>query len=439
MPPTLFSGAIDLLLLTAVCILLFLVGVRILLVFGLWALVFAIQNPTFPLINMTITSYSSLNSFPWVAIPIFVTVGALVNEFEISSDIIEFTQATVGWLPGTVGNTAVYTAGAFSAITGSNAATTASVGEALFEDMNGEGYEPEFSAATIASGGTLGIIIPPSVLFILYGVRFNVPVADLFIAGLIPGLAMMGALSLYCSFKAYREGYGVGDYDADAGRMLRAAWRAKHAFATIAILIGGIFIGWFTPSEAAGAAFAYIIFTGVVAGRFDGFEQVLNGLETGVALIGIIVPIYVTSVLVQQSLSFVGLQDVIANAITGLPSVWLVIGAMILLMLITGSVLDSLPNMIMTAPLLAPVAIGTLGMHPITWGVVFMISDAIGFITPPYGLNLYVISSLTGLDYMRVAYSALPYLIALIVIWLVFFLVPGLNVLSPAAGELFLL
>lgn len=196
-------------------------------------------------------------------------------------------------------------------------------------------------------------------------------------------------------------------------------------------MVGGVLLGWFTSSESAGAAFAYIVLTGVVTRRFTDIEQIVDAFRTGVILIGFTVPLYVTSILVQQSLSFIGIERVVAGAITGLPATWMIFVAMVLLMLFTGSILSSLPNMILTVPLLAPVATGVLGLSPIMWGVVFMMSDAIGFITPPYGLNLFVVSEITGQEYMRVAYAAVPYLLILIGIWLLFFVFPGLNFLAP--------
>lgn len=428
-------GQMDLLILTTLLsTVLFFLGVRILLVFSLWAIIFAVSEPLYPIINVPTVAFESLNSFPWVAIPIFVIVGAMINQFGISTDIIRFTRSIGGWLPGTNGITAILTSGIFSAITGSNAATTASVGEALHEDLENEGYKPSFAAATVASGGTLGIIIPPSVLFILYGVTYNVSVPDLFLAGIIPGLAMMFALVVICMYKAYTNGYGMGDYVFDAERILGAVWGAKHAFATITILLGGVFAGWFTPSESASAAFSYVVFTGLVAGRITSRKQFIESFQTGVGILGIIVPVYMFSVIIQQSLSFIGLQGVVANAVTNLGATWAIMLAMVVIMLISGSVLDSIPNMILVAPLLAPAAIDTLGLTPIMWGVVFMMSDAIGFITPPYGLNLFVISSITGIDYVHIARQAIPYLLALIGIWLFFFLFPEANIIAPGSG-----
>jgi C4-dicarboxylate transporter DctM subunit len=210
--------------------------------------------------------------------------------------------------------------------------------------------------------------------------------------------------------------------------VLREGWTAKYALAAIALLLGGIYSGVFTPTESAAVATGYILLVGLVTARFTDFDQLLRAMTTAVTIQGIVIPIYVASVMIQQNLSFLGLQEVIADTIAALGSPWLVGGAMVVVMLLSGSFLASVPNMILVAPLLAPLA-ANLGLSPVMWGVVFMMSDAIGFITPPYGLNLYIISSLTGIDYIRVALAAMPYLAVLVLVWITFFVFPGLNVL----------
>lgn len=421
------STALLLILLTIGAVALFLAGMPILLVFGAWSLGFAHVVPAYPVINLAIVSHSSIASVAFASVPLFIVVGSLINTLGVAEDIIDLAGSLVGWLPGATGNTAIYTAGIFAAITGSNEATTAAVGEALFDELSEEGYADTFAAATIASGGTLGIIIPPSVLFILYGIRFNVPIPTLFIAGLIPGLMMMLALSIVGSAISYRRDYGVQDYSFEPRGILAALWRSKIAITTIVLLLGGIYSGIFTPSESASVAAAYILITGSIS-RLDSIEQVLDPLITALKLTGIVVPIFVTSIMVQQSLAFVGLQDFVASLLLSLDSHYLIAAAMIVIMLLSGSFLASVPNMILVAPLLAPAAF-ELGYGRIAWGVIFMISDSIGFITPPYGLNLYVISSLTGIDYTRVARAAAPYLFGLIVVWLTVMAFPSLTTL----------
>jgi C4-dicarboxylate transporter DctM subunit len=427
--PTVDPG-VALVALTVFAAVLFVVGVPILLVFSTWAIGFSLFFPVFSLRNMALVSYYQLWTFPLTAVPLFILVGALVNQLRIARDIVEMSRAVAGWLPGSSANTALVTAGVFSAITGSNAATTASVGEAFTDELDEEGYDPVFSAATIAAGGTLGIIIPPSVLFILYGVTFNLSVADLFVAGILPGIMMLGGLIVTATVISHRRGYGTTEYSFSPVDIVRSMFRARNSLLAIVLLLGGIFTGVFTPSESAAIAILFVVLAEFLSGHIEDLAFVTEAVQLTVYLVGIIIPVLITSIMIQQGLSFLSLQDAVSNAILALDSPLLVGVALLGIMLLSGSILASIPNMILTAPLLAPAAFA-LGISPLMWGVIFMISDAIGFITPPYGLNLYIMSSITDIDYVRIARAALPYFLVLTSILVLFFVVPELNVLAP--------
>jgi C4-dicarboxylate transporter DctM subunit len=416
-------------LLTVISFVLFALGIPVLLLFGVWSLGFTLITPAFPFTNIPLAAFEQLQSFPLVAIPLFIGVGALINASGMSSDIIGFSRAAGGWLPGSTANTAVYTAGIFSAITGSNTATTASVGEALYDDLEEEGYDKEFAAATIAAGGTIGVIIPPSVMFILYGVTFNVSVPDLFLAGVIPGLLLMFGLSAVATYVSWKNDYGTAEQEFSITNIAKQFWVSKDAFIAIAVLLGGIYAGFFTPSESAVAAIVYISLASITNEDAD-FREIVDSLFTAARLSAMIVPILVTSIMVQQNLSYIGLRQIVGNAIIGLGNPWLIGAAMFFILFLSGMTLASVPNMVLVAPLLAPAAFH-LGLSPLMWGVIFLINDAIGFITPPYGLNLYIISSITGIDYVSVATSALPYLLVEYSIWIAFFVFPWLNFLAP--------
>lgn len=416
-------------LLTLVAVILFVVGVPILLVFSTWTIGFTVIFPVFSLRNMALVSYYQLWTFPLTAVPLFILVGALVNQLQIARDIIDMSRSIAGWLPGSSANTALVTAGVFSAITGSNAATTASVGEAFTDELKEEGYDPVFSAATIAAGGTLGIIIPPSVLFILYGVTFNLSVSNLFVAGILPGLLMLGGLVVTATVISRRHDYGTTDYSFSLIAILRSMFRARNSLLAIVVLLGGIFTGLFTPSESASIAILFVVTAEFLSGHIDDFAFVTESVRLTIYLVGIIIPVLITSIMIQQSLSFLNLQDLVSNAILALDSPLLVGVALLVVMLLSGSILASIPNMILTAPLLAPAAFA-LGISPLMWGVIFMISDAIGFITPPYGLNLYIMSSITDIDYIRIARAALPYFVVLTAVLVLFFVFPEVNVLA---------
>ncbi|MCU4925067.1 TRAP transporter large permease [Halobacteria archaeon AArc-dxtr1] len=419
-------------LLTLLAFVLFVLGVPILLVFGVWVVGFHLMVPAFPMTNMAIEAQAELENFAYVAIPLFILVGDLIHEGDIAEDLIGFSRETIGWLPGSTGNTALSVSAIFSAITGSNTATTAAVGKALHPPMAEEGYDETYAAATVAAGGTVGAIIPPSILLIIYGVLFDVSIQALFLAGVIPGLAMVAGMIAVNSYLSSRTEYGVSSYDFDfsPSGIVRSGWQAKLGLGTIIILLGGIFAGYFTPSEASAVAVVYILGMGILARRIDSLDQVVRASFTSLLLVGVIMPVTVFAVLVQQNLSYLGLQTIVSDAILSIGPDWQVMLVMMVIMLITGSLLSSVPNIVLTAPFLTPAAM-ELGLDPVTWGVLFMMSDAIGFITPPYGLNLYVISGLTDIDYVKVAYAALPHLFVLIAIWAAFFVFPGLNVLAP--------
>lgn len=419
-----------LLILTLLSVGLFLLGIPIVLAFAVWVIGFSFINPVLPYTNLSIGAYDTLDSFPFVAIPLFIAVGTLINETDISRDIIAFFRSFGGKVPGATANISIYTAGTLAAITGSNAATTATVGEALHSELVEEGYAPEMSAATIAAGGTLGVIIPPSVMAIIYGITFNVSVVNLFIAGIVPGLAMLLSLSAVSIFLSYRHQYGITSDIESPLSILRKFWNAKAGLGAIIVLIGGIYIGLFTPTEASVAGFAYILFVGVVSRDITDHRAIFRSLYSAGLLTSLITPLLVVAIAVQQGLSFFRLQTVVADAVLALPNRWAVMFGIIIVILLAGTVLNTLPNLILVAPLLAPAA-DSIGLSPLMWGILFLMGDAIGFITPPYGINLYVISGITGIDYITVARAALPYLGVLIAVWVTFFIFPSLNFLAP--------
>ncbi|QHS15727.1 TRAP transporter large permease [Halopenitus persicus] len=403
---------------TILTVIAFILGIPIYLVFGLWALGYHVGFGSFPLINMSQNHYGVLQSFSFTAIPLFILVGDLIREAGIAENLVAFTREVIGWIPGVTGNTAIGTAAIFSAITGSNAATTASVGSALYSPLCEQGYDNDYAAATIASGGVLGAIIPPSLLLIIYGAAFGVSIVDLFLAGVIPGLGMLFALLATNTVIAYRNDYGVTDeFGIDPKQLLIKTWHAKVGLGTIVVLLGGIFLGIFTPSESASVAVVYILVAAIGSRQITSIDAIVRACYSSILLIGIILPMVVTSILIQQSLSDLGLQEAISNAIISLGNPVLIALVMTVIMLLAGSVLDGTPNMLLTAPMLSGAA-ASLGWSPVAWGIIFMMGASIGYITPPYGLNLYVISGIADIDYIKVAKAAKWHWAGFVVVWI---------------------
>ena len=407
-----------LLLATVLCVVLFTIGIPIYLVFGFWGLIFHATSESFPISNIALEHYDVLQTFPFTAIPLFILVGDLIYESGIAKEVVDFTKETIGWWPGSTGNTAIGTASIFSAITGSNAATTASVGNALYPKMQEEGYKNTYAAGTIAAGGVLGAIIPPSILLIIYGVAFGVSIVDLFQAGIAPGIAMLVVLIGINTYYSKKNSYGSQtSLGIDPMKVLKTGWRAKIGIGTIVILLGGIFAGIFTPTESAAVAVIYILALSIGTGRISSWEEILRASFSSLLLLGVIIPMVVTSVLIQQSMSNLGLQTEIANAVIGLQNELLILVAILAIIWMAGTVMDATPNLLLTAPMLAPAA-AEIGWGPIVWGMIFMMGDSVGFITPPYGLNLYIISGIAEIDYIRVARAVVPYLLGLVAVWI---------------------
>jgi C4-dicarboxylate transporter DctM subunit len=312
--------------------------------------------------------------------------------------------------------------GMFAAISGSNSATTATIGSIMIPEMKKSGYDLSFCASTAASGGTVGIIIPPSILFIVYGFLMNLSIADLFMGGVIPGIMMVLAMMVACFVVSSKKRYGevVKFHPFQA---LRCAWGARLGFLAIFVVFYGIYTGKFSPTEASGITAGYCFLAGLFLTRKFGLRQTPAIVLRSAQINGLLGPIVAISVVMQQILSIMGAHVFITKLVTGMGGYYSMLFFMMLILLIAGGIMESLPDTIIFAPIMAPIAY-SMGMDPVHFAVIFLIGDAIGFITPPYGLNLFVASSISGIPYLIVAKHAIPYLFALIVAWVLIAIFP---------------
>ena len=431
--------------------LLFLLGVPIFLVIGFWVIGVSLVID-FTLANVGVTLYEGLNFFGLLALPLFILTGDLINAAGIAKRLSDFAYSVLGWLRGGLAMASLGACGLFAAISGSNSATTATIGSIMYPEMRAGGYDKHFAAATTAAGGTVGIIIPPSIIFIVYGFLMNLSISDLFIGGLLPGVLMVVAMQVTCWYVAHRNGWGHL-IRLDIGRILRTAFGAWLGFFAIALVIWGIYTGKFSPTEAAGVTAGFCLIVGVIMypihrmlrGADDVDSSALGGSLGGILVIpgfqlkelpaiilrsgritGLLAPLIAISVVMQQIFSLLGAKEFVTEMLANLGGYYPILLACMALVLIAGTVLESLPNTIILAPILAPIAAG-IGVDPIHFAVVFLVGDAIGFITPPYGLNLYVASGVTGIPYFRLLKYTLPYFLALMIAWFIIALVPELS------------
>ena len=434
----------------------FMLGTPVLLVIFYWVIgcSFVIDLPINNTGNELLNVFNK--GFALLAMPLFILTGDLINQSGIARRLSDFAYSCLGWLRGGLSMAAIAACGLFAAISGSNSATTATIGSMLHPEMVKGGYDERFSAATAAAGGTVGIIIPPSIIFIVYGFLLNLPISDLFIAGIVPGalmvLAMMTAAFIICTLNGW--GYLIR---LSPLRVIKTAIGAWLGFFAIGLVLWGIYSGKFSPTEAAGVTVGFCIIVGMISYPLnkvigddaetpveeksvmsmfvvEGFTllNLPSIVSRSAQITGILVPLIAVSVAMQQVMSSLGAKDTIGDFVTSMGGYHAVLFTSMAIVFITGMILESLPVTIILAPILAPIA-ASVGVDPIHFSVIFLVGASIGFITPPYGLNLYVASGVTGVPYFRLLRYTVPYLIALISTWFLVALVPDIALfLLPA-------
>lgn len=403
---------------------LFILGVPIFLVIGFWVVGCSLVID-FTLANIGVTLFEGLSFFGLLALPLFIMTGDLINAAGIAKRMSDFAYSVLGWVRGGLGMATIGASGMFAAISGSNAGTTATIGSIMQPEMAKNGYDPRFAAATAAAGGTVGIIIPPSIIFIVYGFLLDLPISDLFIGGMLPGILMVIAMQGACFYVSNKNKWG-NLIRFEPKKIAKAGLRAYLGFIAIAIVIYGIYSGTFSPTEAAGVTVGFCLIAGVLITREIKVSKLPEILLRSGQINGMLAPLIAVSVVMQQILSLLGAGEVVNGWMSHLGNPTFVLLACMFLVLAAGTVLESLPNTIILAPILAPIAYNA-GVDPIHFAVIFLVGDAIGFITPPYGLNLYVASGMTGIPYFSIVRHVLPYLYSLLVVWLVIAFVPPLS------------
>ncbi|WP_170476180.1 TRAP transporter large permease [Ruegeria arenilitoris] len=431
---------------------LFMLGVPVFLVIASWivgcsfVLGLTLDNMGAELLNVFNKGFALL------AMPLFILTGDLINKSGIARRLSDYAYACLGWVRGGLAMASLGACGLFAAISGSNSATTATIGSMLHPEMVKGGYDERFSAATAAAGGTVGIIIPPSIIFIVYGFLLNLPISDLFVAGILPGALMVIGMQVACWLVCRANGWGHL-IQLQLNRVLKTAFGAWLGFFAIGLVLWGIYTGKFSPTEAAGVTVGFCIIAGLlswIASRVlklnmnkdwseksyaemlvvEGFtlREIPSITMRSAQITGVLAPLIAISVVMQQILSLLGAQAVITDFLTSMGGYYPVLFAAMAIVFVSGMVLESLPVTIILAPILAPIA-ASVGVDPIHFAVIFLVGASIGFITPPYGLNLYVASGVTGVPYFRLLRYTFYYLIALISVWLLVALTPDIALL----------
>ncbi len=368
-----------------------------------------------PLMVMPQQMFSGINSFALVAIPMFILAGDIMARGAVSTRLVAFAEALIGFVRGGLSVVSVLAGMFFAAISGSGAATTAAVSSTLVPELTRKGYDPASAASLIAASGTIGVVIPPSVPMIIYAVIAQESVSKLFLSGFIPGLAMGLGLMAIALVQGYRRAYPAGEKFA-----LSTIWRTFRAafwgLMTPVIILGGIFSGIFTPSEAAVVAVNYAILVSLFIYRDITLRQLYHLLIRSAVTTAVIMIVIACSAALSWALSSWQVPGTIARFVLGFSTeAYLVLALILVLILLTGVFIETASALIILTPILLPLAV-QLGVDPVHFGIIIVMGLAIGMITPPVAINLYVASSVTGIGLERIVRAILPYLCMLILV-----------------------
>lgn len=392
---------------------------------GLFALQASGGNQSIGYLSQTMVS--GCDSFPILAVPLFILAGELMGGGGISSRVLNVCKAIFGRFYGGVAMCAVAFCMFFAAVSGSGPATVAAVGGLVVPTMLKEGYSKEFTLATIACAGGIGVIIPPSIPMVFYGTTTNTSIGSLFMAGMLPGILIGVTLMIFCYFKGKKMGWKDEDAKFSWKELGKTVWDGKFALLDPLIILGGIYSGFFTPTEAAAVACVYALFCGTVLHRELDFKTFLSVLKGAVSTTGTTMLIVGSATAFAKILSITGAPVAIANAISGVSSNAIVIMLLInLLLLFVGCFMDTTPAMLILAPILMPIAT-SIGYDAIHFGIIMVVNLAIGFITPPLGINLFVAARVGDEPLETVVKGIVPFILIMLFDLLLITFIPAIS------------
>ena len=388
------------------------------------ALVFG-DMPTPPLV-VAQRMFTSVDSFPFMAIPFFMIAGGFMETGGMSRRLVEFAKALVGTIPGGLGIITVVASAFFAALSGSNPATVAAIGSIMIPAMVKAGYPLDVAAALAASAGTLGVIIPPSIPMVTYGVVTNTSIGDLFVAGFVPGLMIAAVLMGLILWMAKK--YDLRGGEATSwGKILSTGKDALLALFMPIIILGGIYGGIFTPTEAAAVATVYSLLVGMFVFKEIKVSDLKEVILKAAVSSAVVLFVIATSSSFSWLLTSMQIPEKVAGVMLEIsknPTVILLILNVILLFL--GTFLETQAIILLVTPIIFPLAMN-LGIDPLLLGIIIVVNTSIGMITPPMAVNLFVACSISGLSIEKISKRILPFLFAEIAALLLITNIPAIS------------
>ncbi len=358
--------------------------------------------------------FTGCDSFPIMAIPLFILAGELMGAGGVSKRILNVCNVFIGHITGGLAIVTVVVCMFFAAVSGSGPATVAAVGSMVVPTMLEKGYSKKFTLALVACAGSIGVIIPPSIPMVIYGVSTSTSISNLFLAGFFPGFLIGGALMLFCYFYCKKQGWKGDEHVYSAKDKMAAVWDAKWALINPVIILGGIYAGIFTPTEAAAVAAVYAFVCGVFIHRELDMKSFMATVGNACSTTATTMIILGCATAFTKILTIEQIPNLITNAIiNATDNKFLILLLINVLLLFVGCFMDTTPAIMVLAPILLPVAT-SIGLNPVHFGLIMVVNLAIGFITPPLGINLFVAARVGSEPLETVTKGIIPFIAVMI-------------------------
>ena len=392
------------------------IGVPLFVVLGLGALAIIFLYDVYSLAAFGDTPFSAIDSWALLAMPLFILAGEIISRGKTARHLVKLAEAIVGWMKGGLGMATIFGCFLFAGTSGSSSADTITIGKIMVPPMRQQGYIGSYAASLAASGGILGVIVPPSLIFIIYGVSTNTSIGGLFLGGILPGLVMAIAMCCANYFVCRYSRWGsVESSNFHLRKLAQALWDAKYGIGAPVIILGGIYTGVFTPTEAAAVAIGYVTIVELLIHKSITIGDIGQSLTSAAIATGMLAPIIAFSILFGETLAILHVpQALIDNFMAIDVGVVGSVAIIVLVLLIVGFILEPIAAVLVVMPILAP--IGTqLGFDPVHFGVFSVCALGVGFITPPVGINLFAASAVSGEQFIEIAWRAIPAFFGLMV------------------------
>ena len=407
-----------------------LVGMPVAIALGLSSIVTILMFAQDSLASLTLKLFETSEQYTLLAIPFFILGGSFMTTGGVARRMIRFANACIGHLRGGLAMASVLACMLFAAVSGSSPATVVAVGAIVIAGMVRAGYPQSFAAGVICNAGTLGILIPPSIVMVVYGAATETSVGKLFMAGVIPGL-MLGVMLMVAIYVRARMLDLPRQPRAPMSEILKSGRDSLWGLLLIVIILGGIYGGIFTPTEAAAVAAVYAFFIAVFVYRDIGMKEVPQVMLDAGKVTVMLMFIVANALLFAHVLTTERIPQTIAETIIGwgMPA-WQFLIVVNILLLIAGMFMEPTGIILIMAPILFPIAT-RLGIDPVHLGIIMVVNLEIGMVTPPIGLNLFVTAGITKMSIMGVARAALPWTLVLLLFLIIITYVPAITMFLP--------